>query len=66
MWSYGSAWVAVEVLDWLGMVEHSEGKVLIVRLIDLKWHSKEFLAEGGGLGSLTLKWLCVAFRLNSS
>lgn len=24
------AWVAVEVLDWVGMVEHSEGKVLIV------------------------------------
>lgn len=44
------AWVAVEVLDWVGMVEHSEGKVLIVWLIDLKWHSNEFLAEGGGSG----------------
>lgn len=61
------AWVAVEVLDWVGMVEHSEGKVLIVWLIDLKWHSNEFLAEGGGSGQSDIcKWLCVAFRLNSS
>ena len=50
LWSHGSARVAAEVLDGLGMVEHSEGTVLIVRLIDLKWHSNEFLAEGGGLG----------------
>lgn len=54
LWSHGSARVAAEVLDGLGMVEHSEGTVLIVRLIDLKWHSNEFLAEGGGLGGVAL------------
>lgn len=39
--------MAVKVLDGVGMVECSEGKVLIVRLIGLKRHSSAFLAEGG-------------------
>lgn len=31
--------VAVEALARVGTVEHSEGEVLIVTLIGLKWHS---------------------------
>lgn len=38
--------MAVEVLDQVGLVEHSEGKVLFVRLIGLKRLSSGFLAGG--------------------